>query len=95
MASSQGMTSPKHMFTPESLLVHLSITEHTDYFLNSRTKLCNIQMRRIGLKTKPCVTMMGPTAFFLAPISASGELLFPSAQLRGSVGFSQPRRMKV
>lgn len=52
-------------------------------------------MRRIRLKTKPCMAMMGPTAFFLTPISASGELLLPSAQLCGSVGFSQPRRRKV
>lgn len=46
------MMSCKHVFTPDNLLMYLSITAHTDFSLNLKPRLCNVQMSRIRLKTK-------------------------------------------
>lgn len=77
-----GMTaSCKHVFTPNNLLTYLSVIVHTEswgvlfvvfFFFpfpsNLKPRLCKVRMSRVRLKTKRCMTLTGPPAFFFSSL---------------------------
>lgn len=85
-----GKMSCKHMFTPDNLLMYLSITVHADRFifsLNLKPRPCEVQVSKIRLKPKRCTTLMGPTAFFSHLYFSLVRAAVSSALLSRSVDF--------